>query len=162
MQISVSTRKWEEINRKVGTLVKNWVWRAFPIFRLSFFFCFLGEAKPVFFQFVAMSGRRPEIPVLVGGQDPNSCACDRPPMAQSSQLQLTHEHKQMTLMSSWSCVLRFEPQSPKSENIKVRLLWGFRQFQKEHQKVRQTALFAHLLCTFCAKRAVLRTFWCSF
>ena len=53
-----------------------------------------------------------------------------------------------------SCVFRFEPQSPKSGNIKVRKKWGFRQSQKEHQKVRKTALFVY----FCAKRAVFAHF----
>ena len=56
------------------------------------------------------------------------------------------------------CVFRFEPQSPNSGNIKVRKKWGFRRFQKEHQKCAEP----HLLCSFCGKSAVLRTSWCSF
>ena len=46
--------------------------------------------------------------------------------------------------------------------INLHKKWGFRRFQKVHQKVRKTALSAHFLHTFYTKSAVLRTFWRSF
>ena len=46
------------------------------------------------------------------------------------------------------CIL-IRASEPKSENIKVGKKWGFRQFQKEHQKVCKTALFALFLCKKC-------------
>ena len=47
------------------------------------------------------------------------------------------------------CVFPVEPQSPNGKNINVHKKCGFRRFQKEHQKVRKTALFAHFLRKKC-------------
>ena len=75
-----------------------------------------------------------------------------------SPIQLQAGQRSLQIAVCLCCVFRFEPQSPNSENIKVRKKWGFHRFQEEHQKVRKTALFGALfgfansavLCTFCA------------
>ena len=46
---------------------KPYFWAIFPIFRLIFCY-FPGEAEADIFHFFPISGRRPEIPVLAGGQ----------------------------------------------------------------------------------------------
>ena len=48
-----------------------------------------------------------------------------------------------------ACVFPVEPQSPNGKNINLHKKWGSRRFQKECQKVRRTALFAHFLCKKC-------------